>query len=112
MACPWFAQVMTKGQPSWLTNTTKRIQKVSLTFPAKFWRGVVRYRFLPIGSKKILDEAKAVLMSSLLSGFLIDFGRIIVGEIRAWMTRSAMLLPFPCEYYLMHSCRSAYFCRD
>ncbi|MCD7473210.1 hypothetical protein HAX54_014867 [Datura stramonium] len=63
----WLAQVLTDGQPSWLTNPKERIVKSTLTFVAKFWWAVVRLRLLLTGGDNTLAKDKAVPMTNLMS---------------------------------------------
>lgn len=41
-----------------------------------------------------MGDDKAIFLSTLLLVILIDYGRIIVGESRAQVSRSSMPLPF------------------
>ncbi|MCE2055496.1 hypothetical protein HAX54_042738 [Datura stramonium] len=74
---PWFSQVLTDGQPSWIASSKKRINKSSLIFAVLFWWVVVRLQLLPSGGDHSLGEDRAMLVAILMLGFPFNMGVII-----------------------------------
>lgn len=48
--------------------------KDSFSQIAKFWWGIIIFRFIPTAEDNILGDDKAVFVASLISGFSLNFG--------------------------------------
>ncbi|MCD9642241.1 hypothetical protein HAX54_028932 [Datura stramonium] len=79
-----------------LANTKERIVKSTLIFAAKFWWAVVWLRLFPIGGDNTLAEYRAVLAATLVLGFPLNMGAIIIEEINCRAMKLSTSLPFPC----------------
>ncbi|MCD7462477.1 hypothetical protein HAX54_048616 [Datura stramonium] len=80
--------------------------KSTLTFVKKFWWAVVRLRLLPTGEDNTLSKDRVVLVVSLVSGFPLNIGAIIIEEMNCRVVKLSTSLPFPC--LITRLCREAY----
>ncbi|MCD9641317.1 hypothetical protein HAX54_027469 [Datura stramonium] len=97
--------ILIKIQPLWLKNPREKLYKSSLAFTTKFWWAVVKLQLFSIGGDNILGEDRAVLVASLIWGFLLNIERIVTDEMRARATFSTSL-PFP--YLMNRLCKEAH----
>lgn len=92
----WVASYIADQGPklAWVTTHTEAIIKGSLSFPARFWWAVVRFRIWPTLADNTLTPKQTVLVSSILDGYNIEWARLIVEHIHESVLQRATLIPF------------------
>lgn len=72
----------------------KNTYKANLIFKSKFWWDVVWYRLSPKRGENLLEEKRAIIASSPMYGFNMNFEMIIADEIQIPVTKSSIFFHF------------------
>ncbi|PHU09373.1 hypothetical protein BC332_21233 [Capsicum chinense] len=100
----WLTTLITEGKLEWLNNLNERIFKASLTQEARFWWGVLCTHLMPIEGDNIIGDDRAILVTNFVAKLSLNFGEIIVKEMKIWVSRLDMEYPFPC--LIMRLCQA------
>ena len=55
----------------------------------------MRTHLMPTEGNKILGDDRAILVTSLMAKFNLNFGKIIIEEMKIWVSRPDTTYPFP-----------------
>lgn len=94
------------GEPSWLKYRKEGMAKSSLSFASKFWWVVVWLQLMPIQRDSNQDELRVVVVYSMIEGFKINFGQIIIDKIHIMTHKTAISLII--FYLVTELCRLSY----
>ncbi|MCE2055075.1 hypothetical protein HAX54_041893 [Datura stramonium] len=97
-------EVLTDGQPLWLVNT--KDSEVHTNICSKVLVGSGLTSTIPNRGDNTLDEDRAVLVASLMSGFPLYMGVIITEEMNYREVKLSTSLHFPC--LITQLCREAH----
>lgn len=76
---------------------SQQIIKQNLSFEAKVWWTVIRYRLCPTTRENILSSIREALIEGLMVGYKFDMGQFISKEIQdRALGRERLVLVFPC----------------